>query len=99
MNLRAGLRQKIAFRLGCHELQCSRKRYVKTRKDKCPCCGADESETIQHAMFECTQHQSRVVAEVSSLPVANHTAPKYHIDRARLRYQKSKTSCARNFAP
>ena len=58
MNLRAGLRQKIAFRLGCHELQCSRKRYVKTRKDKCPCCGADESETVQHAMFECIAHDT-----------------------------------------
>ena len=42
--------------MACHELQCCRNRYVKTRKDKCPCRGADESETIQHAMFECTAH-------------------------------------------
>ena len=55
--LRAGRSLKTRFRLGCHMLQHSRKRWVKTRHDRCPCCREDISETIQHAMFECPEHK------------------------------------------
>ena len=55
--LRVGRSLKTRFRLGCHMLQHSRKRWVKTRHDRCPCCREDVSETIQHAMFECPEHE------------------------------------------
>ena len=52
-SLREGRRLKTKFRLGCHDLRSSSCRMQRVRNAQCPCCESRESETIQHALFEC----------------------------------------------
>ena len=53
LSLREGRRLKTKFRLGCHDLRSSSCRMQRVRNAQCPCCESRESETIQHALFEC----------------------------------------------
>ena len=53
-SLREGRRLKTKFRLGCHDLRSSSSRTQLVRNAQCPCCKSRESETIQHALLECS---------------------------------------------
>jgi len=51
--LREGRRLKTKFRVGCHPLRSSAARMERVRNATCPCCDTNDSETIQHTLFEC----------------------------------------------
>ena len=80
-SLREGRRLKTKFRLGCHDLRSSSCRMQRVRNAQCPCCESRESETIQHALFECKAFEEEREVFLSRLysvcPLARQLTDEY----------------------
>ena len=83
-SLREGRRLKTKFRLGCHDLRSSSSRTQLVRNAQCPCCKSRESETIQHALLECsafTKERDTFLERLYELhPIARGLSPEGHCD-------------------